>query len=117
MKKILLTLLSIFMLVPIIGTFDSKEVKALGQSEMACSAFEVDYINDDGSFLSQGCYDDLASAKAKMKENNDYVVRHSKSLSYTKIVAMNSGIAYSYPRWGATLNIYQNLYNQLVYNY
>lgn len=115
MKKILLTLLTIFMLVPLVGTLDSVSVKALGQNEMACGAFEVDYINDDGSFSLVDCYDDLSSAKSRMRENNDYVVRHANSLSYSKIVAMNSGIAYSYPRWGATLSIYQDLYNTSIY--
>lgn len=114
MKKIIIQTLIIFMLLPLIGTFNIKEVKALGQNETTCNAFEVDYIENDGSFTNQGCYDDLASAKAKMKENNDFVVRHKDSLSYTKIVAMNSGIAYSYPRNAvnsATLSIYQN-YNK-----
>lgn len=109
MKKILLTLLTIFMLVPMIGTFEAKEVKALGQNEMSCGAFEVDYINDDGSFTMVSCHDDFSSAKAKMKElGGDHVVRSSFSFSYTKIVAMNSGIAYAYNRSSNTIKIYQH---------
>lgn len=64
----------------------------------------------DGSFSYVDCYDDFSSAKSKMRENEDYVVRHSNSLSYTKIVAMNSGWVYAYPRTysGDTLTIYEH---------
>ena len=107
MKKLLLTLLSLFILVPMIGTFN--EVKALDST--SCP-YEVAYINDDGSFKSEACYDNFSAAKNKMKElGGDRVVRHYASLSSTKIIAMNSGIAYSYPRSSATLSIYQDVNN------
>lgn len=65
---------------------------------MQCDTYEVDVINDDGSFSSKGCYNDFETAKAKMKElGNDAVVRHGSSYSPTKIIAMTSGTAYSYP--------------------
>ena len=67
--------------------------------EYACDLnYSVDYINDDGSLSNIGCYNDFASAKKKMKENNDYVVRHKDGYSPSRIVAMNSGLVYSYYR-------------------
>ena len=111
MKKLLLTLLSLFILVPMIGTFN--EVKALDST--SCP-YEVAYINDDGSFKSETCYNNFNDAKNKMKElGGDRVVRHNASLSPTKIIAMNSGIAYSYPRNSVTLNIYQNVSIHTIY--
>ena len=109
MKKLLTILLSIFIFVPVIGTFESEEVNA-------CGGYSVEYINDDGSFSEESCHSDFASAKSRMKElGGDVVVRHSSSYSPTKIIAMNSGIAYSYPRTSATLNIYQNVSNHSIY--
>ncbi len=110
MKKLFIKLLVICLLVPFIGTFEvyAEDLKSCG--------YEVAYINDDGSFNTESCYSDFASAKNRMKElGGDVVVRHDSSYSYTKIIAMNSGIAYSYPRDGATLNIYQDVNNHSIY--
>ena len=110
MKKLFIKLLVICLLVPFIGTFEvyAEDLKSCG--------YEVAYINDDGSFSTESCYSDFVSAKNRMKElGGDVVVRHDSSYSYTKIIAMNSGIAYSYPRDGATLNIYQNVNNHSIY--
>ena len=110
MKKLFIKLLVICLLVPFIGTFEvyAEDLKSCG--------YEVAYINDDGSFSTESCYSDFASAKNRMKElGGDVVVRHDSSYSYTKIIAMNSGIAYSYPRDGATLNIYQDVNNHSIY--
>ena len=110
MKKLFIKLLVICLLVPFIGTFEvsAQDLKSCG--------YEVAYINDDGSFSNESCYSDFASAKNRMKElGGDVVVRHDSSYSYTKIIAMNSGIAYSYPRDGATLNIYQDVNNHSIY--
>jgi len=77
---------------------------------MACKVYEVDDIEKDGSFSSAGCYDTYKAAKAAMEKRGDNaVVRHGSSLSPTKIIAMNSGVAFSYPaRSGsATLSITQ----------
>lgn len=84
----------------------------------ACGNFEVSYIQDDGSFRQEACFADFASAKQRMKElGGDYVVRSANSYSPTKIVAMNSGLAYAYPGRGkkATLNIYEDLYERSIY--
>lgn len=110
MKKIFISLLVVCLLVPLVGTFEvfAQDLKSCG--------YEVAYINDDGSFSTESCYSDFVSAKNRMKElGGDVVVRHDSSYSYTKIIAMNSGIAYSYPRDGATLNIYQDVNNQSIY--
>lgn len=110
MKKLFIKLLVICLLVPFIGTF-----KVSAQDLKSCG-YEVAYINDDGSFSTESCYSDFASAKNRMKElGGDVVVRHDSSYSYTKIIAMNSGIAYSYPRDRATLNIYQDVNNHSIY--
>ena len=113
MKKIFIRLLVICLLVPFIGTFESQEVQA---QELSSCGYEVAYINDDGSFSTVSCYSDYSSAKTKMKQlGGDHVVRHNSSLSPTKIIAMNSGIAYSYARNGATINIYQNVADRSIY--
>lgn len=110
MKKLFINLLVICLLVPFIGTFEvfAEDLKSCG--------YEVAYINDDGSFSTESCHGDFTAAKNRMKElGGDVVVRHDSSYSYTKIIAMNSGIAYSYPRDGATLNIYQDVNNHSIY--
>ena len=113
MKKIFIRLLVICLLVPFIGTFESQEVQA---QDLSSCGYEVAYINDDGSFSTVSCYGDYSSAKTKMKQlGGDHVVRHNSSLSPTKIIAMNSGIAYSYARNGATINIYQNVADRSIY--
>lgn len=101
----------LFIFVFAIGMFIStNEVRAEDYS-ISCSLFEVSKITDDGGFSKVGCYNDFASATAKMKENEDYVVRNNKSLSPTKIVNMNSGIVYTYPYRANSLtqSVYQSL--------
>ena len=113
MKKLLIKLLVICLLVPFIGTFECQEVQA---QDLSSCGYEVAYINDDGSFTTESCHGDFNSAKSRMKElGGDVVVRHNSSLSPTKIIAMVSGIAYSYARNGATINIYQNVTNHSIY--
>ncbi|MDO4500221.1 MAG: glucosaminidase domain-containing protein [Erysipelotrichaceae bacterium] len=116
MKKLLNILLAVLILVPLVGTFERTEVSA---QETACGLdFEVAYINDDGTFVSESCHSDFNSAKSKMKEmGGDRVVRHYASLSDSKIIAMNSGVAYSYPGRdnSKTLNIYQHVSDHSKY--
>ncbi len=87
-------------------TVEAKEDK--GQYPMACSAYEVDNVNSTGGFDKVGCYNDYSSALAAMKTlSDDGVVRHAESYSQTKIIAMNTGIAYAYPfRDGTTMMYY-----------
>ena len=114
MKKLklinaVLCALLICMLMPVSG---SLSVSADSYYPMACSAgqFEVSSINNDGSFTKISCHGNLKDAKTAMKKNSDYVVRYGKSYSPTKIVAMNSGLAYSYPgrRNSSTMYLFQN---------
>ena len=74
--------------------------------------YEVSYITDDGKFQKHACYADFSSANKEMKKlGDDYVVRHNSSYSPSKIISMNSGLAYSYPaRSGQpTMKIYQHV--------
>ena len=109
MKKIILSLLITTLIIPVFGIFNRNIVKG----ENACGMnYEVAYIEDDGAFSNVACYEDFASAKKAMKElGEDYVVRQENSLSPSKIIAMNSGVAYSYPGRGnsKTMNIYQHV--------
>lgn len=108
-KKLLCTLLSILILIPAFGYFDNEKVFADG-------SYEVAYIEDDGKFTTVATYSDFGSAKNKMKENADYVVRHGNSNSPSKIIAMNSGFVYSYPyrRGYSTMNLYETVNSSLV---
>lgn len=112
MKKTIITLLLSFIfvsLIPLNGNFD---VVAESHYSFGCNAseFEVSYINDDGSFTKISCHSNLSEAKNVMKTNEDYVVRQGNSYSDTKIVAMNSGLVYTYPVRAntSTMAIYQN---------
>ncbi|MBR0461476.1 MAG: glucosaminidase domain-containing protein [Erysipelotrichaceae bacterium] len=115
MKKTVLVLLCALLIIPVFGTF--KRVEA--QDETACGYnYEVAYIEDNGSFTKKGCYSTFADAKQAMKSlGGDHVVRHYASLSPSRIIAMNSGLAYSYPGRGnsKTLNIYQDVTNRTKY--
>lgn len=77
---------------------------------MGCNAYEVDTVNDSGNFDQKGCFSSFAEASNAMKQSgDDAVVRHAASYSPSKIIAMNSGIAYSYPQreGGITLDVKQ----------
>ena len=55
--------------------------------------------------------EELDNNKEMKKLGDDYVVRHNSSYSPSKIISMNSGLAYSYPaRSGQpTMKIYQHV--------
>lgn len=113
-KKILTIILTVLITTPLIGAFVHLDntVKAEGYYPMSCNVYEVSYVNDDGSLsvVDNGCYNSFNEAKSRMKTNTDYVVRHSASLSPSKIIAMNSGFAYTYParKGSLTMNLYAN---------
>ena len=112
-KKILLVLLNISILLTLLPlTNGSFKVEATSNYSLGCSAneFEVSYIEDNGSLTKVSCHSSFAEASSVMKQNEDYVVRHSGSYSDTKIIAMNSGLTYSYParRYSSIMNIYQD---------
>ena len=114
MKKhrLLKSMLAAFIICSIMPFNGSFTVSADSYYPMGCSTseFEVSYINDDGSFSKISCHSSFNAAKQAMKANSDYVVRYSKSYSPAKIVAMNSGLAYSYPgrRNSSTMYLFQN---------
>lgn len=110
-KKIWLTFLSLSLVLATIPVFNA--VAEISAYSMACEIYSVDYINDSGTFDNVGCFTDYASAKNKMKENHDYVVRHKNAYSPNKIVAMNSGLVYSYPRGSSSImKLYQDYSNK-----
>ena len=112
MKKIFITFITCLFVMTSMPLTRLFHVAAATYYPMACSAseFEVSYINDDGSFTKISCHSSFSEAKSMMKTDKDYVVRYSKSYSPTKIVAMNNGLAYSYPcrRNSSTMNLIQN---------
>ena len=103
--------LLIIMALPICNSF-SNRLSSEEYYPIACNVneFEVSYIEDNGSLTKVSCHSNYGDAKNAMKANADYVVRYDKSFSPTKIVAMNSGLAYTYPGRGgsSTMNLYQN---------
>lgn len=113
MKKVF-SILFVAVLTIVILPFGSSfnTLQADSYYPMACNAneFEVSDIKSDGSLVKVSCHSNFADAKNAMKKNDDYVVRYSKSYSPTKIVAMNSGLAYTYPgrRNSLTMYLYQN---------
>lgn len=102
-KRILKFLLSVAVVITVVfiaPTSFITEVSAIENDyPMACGTdYEVSTINADGSFNKLSCHSDFYSAKAAMQTaGNDAVVRHHASYSPTGIIAMNSGIALSYP--------------------
>lgn len=112
MKRLLISSLVLVVLFSCLVKAE-KVVMAEGLYPLACPAFEVSYIKDDGSFEKVECYEDFSSAKTKMQElGGDYVVRNANSWSPTKIIAMNEGLAYSYPSRngikGLTMSLYES---------
>ena len=116
--KAVFSFLMILSLLAAASLLPSSAVKAADYYPMSCNAYEVSYINDDGSFKKVACYDDFASANQKMKElGGDHVVRYPTGYSPTHIISMNSGYAYSYPGRGgdATLNIYEDIDDRSIW--
>lgn len=109
-KKITTILLTALLMIPVFGYFDAQEIKASGGD------YVVQYIKDNGKLEAVDSYGNLEDAIKAMKKNNDYVVTHKNSLSPMKIIAMNSGLAYSYPYRSAsvTMNLYERVNSALV---
>ncbi len=100
------------LLIPVFGNFNVTNAETIDTDYKyeysSSSLYEVDYINDSGTFDKVSEYDNYDSALALMKTNKDYVVRCKVGCSPSRIVAMNSGLVYSYPRGSSsTQNIYQ----------
>lgn len=120
-RKIFITLLSLVLfiaIIPLSGNFHS--VKAEQVYPMACDLFEVSYIEDDGSLSKVSCHSSYNDARKVMVTNEDYVIRHASSMSPTKIIGMNSGVAYTYPgrlENSILINIYQDYKHMNVSTY
>lgn len=113
LKKILKYFLILFIYMTLLTPKFQIITKAY--SNVSCPRFEVDYIEDNGNFKKISCHNNLEEAKQMMFTNEDYVVRHNRSDSPMKIVAMNHGIAYTYTdRYSdkSTINIYEQPYNK-----
>lgn len=120
MKKIRSILLSaavVLTLIPVVKT-NTVTVEAkttYNLYSMTCSgstSYEVDTVNDSGTFDYKGCYVDLSSAKSAMKAAGDNaVVRHAGSYSANQIIAMTRGYVYSsaFRDNSNTLSITQNV--------
>ena len=117
-NKFLLVILFAICLIPVISNFN--HIYADNQTDYnSGSIYEVDYIKDNGDFELVEEFSDFSKAKQLMQTNNDYVVRCMYGYSPNKIVAMNSGLVYSYPRGSSnTQNIYEewgdNKYNRTI---
>ena len=97
MKKILKLIISIFTLSIIINISNENHVYASNYNIHCGDLYEVSYVNDNGGFDKIACYNTFDEANNDMKtKGDDAVVRHYKSLSPTKIIAINQGVAYSY---------------------
>ncbi|MBQ3295985.1 MAG: glucosaminidase domain-containing protein [Erysipelotrichaceae bacterium] len=111
-KLLNITLSALFIINILPAVSGSFKAEAAGSYSFACGngEFEVSYIEDDGSLSKVSCHSTFDAAKAAMKTNDDYVVRLNSSYSKTKIIAMNSGLAYSYPnrRGTNTMYLYQD---------
>lgn len=101
-KNIVFVIALCMNLIPIVSTSSvivSAKDSYSSYYPMQCgNNYEVAIVNDSGQFTKQGCYASFSEAKSAMaKSGNDAVVRHASSYSPTKIIAMNSGVVYSYP--------------------
>lgn len=86
---------------------------------MSCEAgqYETDYVADDGSFAQKGCYSSYSEAVQAMYQlGNDGVVRHAESYSPTKVIAMTSGVVYSYPQRANSNTAVINQYASAIEN-
>ena len=110
-KKKVLLLPIVTMLLTLCNAYEVQAKESYSEYyPMGCHAYEVDTVNDSGNFDQKGCYASFAEASNAMKQlGDDAVVRHAASYSPSKIIAMNSGIAYSYPQreGGITLDVKQ----------
>lgn len=101
-RKIFFTILLTLFLIPLFGYFNHEIVLAEG-------AYKVCEIDDDGDLDVVNSFSNYDDAYDLMVQDDNYVITHGDSLSPSKIIAMNSGLVYSYPYRGAsnTMNIYE----------
>lgn len=123
MKKLMKCMIAFLMTLTILPVMTGGEWRVSAEENqypMACNAYEVALVNGEGGFDKQNCYNSFEDAKNAMAGlGKDAVVRHGSSLSPSKIIAMNEGIAYSYPLRDAspTLSLNQHGGTKTSYMY
>ncbi len=125
MKKGIKTLLSLLLVFTSLQSFEDSfvaDVSAAGEYPLYCgSSYEVSTANANGTFTKISCASSFSDAMNTMRSNGENaVVRHSSSYSPMKVIAMNAGVAITYPmRSGKiTMNIYQDVnhpYRKVTY--
>ncbi len=113
MSKIIKYILCMLFTLTLMFNLNNEEISANSTYPLHCgSNYEVSVVNDQGSFNKIGCYSTFNEANNVLKTSgDDAVIRHHASLSPTDIIAINSGVAYSYPQRSdsITLNIDQDV--------
>lgn len=125
-SRLLIALLIAFatiQVVPVSAKSVPNDTYPMAQSE---KNFEVALVENSGNFNYLAAFDTFDEAKAYMEQSGERaVVRAADSVKQTKIVAMNSGVAYSC-RWedGGTVSLnstssnatgYMSSYRQIYY--
>ena len=125
-SRLLIALLIAFatiQVVPVYAKSVPNDTYPMAQSE---KNFEVALVENSGNFNYLAAFDTFDEAKAYMEQSGERaVVRAADSVKQTKIVAMNSGVAYSC-RWedGGTVSLnstssnatgYMSSYRQIYY--
>lgn len=110
-KKITKYILSLLMACSVLIAPQSTTIQEVQAVEsdypLHCDArYEVSIVNNSGTFDNVGCYSSFSEAQKVMWDSgDDAVVRHSSSYSPTGIIAMNSGVAISYPMRGGSTTL------------
>ncbi|MFV0380200.1 MAG: N-acetylglucosaminidase [Anaerorhabdus sp.] len=117
MKKNIIKFICLAIILSMMPIFDNPVYHANASEEypLFCgTGYEVSNANSNGTFTKISCASNFTSAKTTMNNNgDDAVVRHISSKSPMKIIAMNKGLAITYPARSnsSTLNIYQDVNN------
>ena len=97
MKKLVNLILTISILTTLYCFFNKTTVYAANYNLYCENNYEVSNVNDLGEFDKISCHNTFEEANEIMKQSgDDAVIRHVNSLSPTKIIALNQGVAYSY---------------------
>ncbi len=103
MKKILKLICTLTLaLTVIVSSPINKDIEVSANSNYSLNCgtqYEVATVNSSGGFDKVGCHSNFSDARKQMwNYGDDGVIRHHSSLSPTKIIAMNNGVAISYPK-------------------
>lgn len=125
MKKLMKLLIVLLMTVTCIPVMSESVITVKADidyypMQQNCKGFEVDTVNNNGSFEYRGCYNKFEDAKNAMNQlGDDGVVRAADANTHTKIIAMGKGIAYTCTLQGITvsLNSYSSGVNTYMQDY